>query len=96
MNWLCCSQRNQPGTPHGAYVLQPFDDPAYTLFPNRMLQTGAIGIDPFSDRLTASALGGESFLQALVLAVLPVEYIHVVDPGLAYLAMGVVILGMQA
>ena len=96
VNWLCYSQRPEPGKPPGTHALiQDYDDSPYTLFPTRMLQTGSIGIDPFSDRLTASALGGESFLHALVLAVLPIEYIHLADPGLAYLAMGVMILTMS-
>jgi hypothetical protein len=67
------------------------DDCAYTLYPARMLQTGGFGVDPFSDRGTLS-LGGESFLQALVLAALPLEYIYLADPGLAYLAVGVMLL----
>ena len=89
------SRVEKPGSGLPSHLLHDLDDPAYTLFPVRMLQTGSLGIDPFNDRLTSSSLGGSSFLQALVLAVLPFEYIHVADPGLAYLAMGVMILTMR-
>ena len=94
VNWLCYSQRLEPGKEIPSHALYISDDSAYTLFPTRMLQTGGMGIDPFSDRLTVSALGGE-FLQAMVLALLPIEYIHLADPGLAYLAMGVIFLTMR-
>jgi hypothetical protein len=93
MNWLCFSQCPEPGK-RWSYALVISDDSAYTLYPVQMLHTGGLGIDPFSNRLTQS-LGGESFLQALVLAVLPIEYIHLADPGLAYPMMAVLILTMR-
>jgi hypothetical protein len=91
LNWLCYSRRPEPGKPLGSHVLHILDDSAYLLFPARMLQTGSMGIDPFSDRLSVS-LSGEAFVQSLVLAVLPVEYIHLADPGLAFLAMGILVM----
>ncbi len=95
VNWLCFNQPPpEPGTIAGRYSIFISDDGAYTLAPVEMLQTGGMSIDPFSDRLTAS-LGGESFLQALVLAVLPVDYVHLADPGLAFLGMGVLLLTIR-
>jgi hypothetical protein len=85
INWLSFNARVEP-----AYMLFISDDSSYTLFPELMLRTGSLGVDPFNDRLTLS-LGGEPFLQSLVLAVLPLEYIHLADPGLAYAAIGVML-----
>ncbi|HWE39230.1 MAG TPA: hypothetical protein VG406_21960 [Isosphaeraceae bacterium] len=99
VNWMCLNEPPRSSGVQWSHAITcddaGTDDGAYTLFPVRMIERGTMGIDPFCDRLTVSALGGESFLQALVLAVLPIEYIHLVDPGLAYLAMGVMIFSMR-
>ena len=58
------------------------------------LQEGTLGEDPYNARLTESALGGLPLLQAQVLMVLPINYIHLMDPGVAILAMPLVFLGM--
>jgi hypothetical protein len=93
INWLCFNQpRPGPDAKPGQYAIFLSDDSAYTVAPVQMLQTGGTAVDPFADRLTSSGLGGESFLQALVLAVFPVEYIHLADPGLAFLGMGALFL----
>jgi len=57
---------------------------AYLAYPNQMLQTGGLTDDPFSERRITS-LGGQSFLQTLVLATLGGESMHLVDPGISTL-----------
>jgi hypothetical protein len=86
VNWLCFNARF--GSPYSIYL---GDDSAYTLFPERMLRTGSMGVDPFNDRLTSTGLGGEPLLQSLILAVFPIEYIHLADPGLVYPAIAVIL-----
>jgi len=86
VNWLCFNAR--VGTDYMIYVI---DDSSYTLFPELMLHTGSFGVDPFNDRLTSTGLGGQPFLQTLVLAVFPLEYMHLADPGLVFPAIGVML-----
>jgi hypothetical protein len=86
VNWLCFNGRT--GVHYTIYVI---DDSAYTLFPELMLHTGSMGVDPFDYHLTLAGLGGQAFLQALILAVCPLEYIHLADPGLAFPAIGVML-----
>lgn len=61
------------------------DYQAYFVYPEKMIQTGSLGDDPFSDRRMTSALGGQSFLDTFVLAVLPFDYLHLADRGLGWL-----------
>ncbi len=56
---------------------------AYLVLPNKMLQMGALGEDPFSRRRIESSLGGQSFLHTLILCLLSEENIHLLDPGIA-------------
>ena len=55
---------------------------AYIVFPQKMLQTGALGRDPFSERRMTSALGGQSFLHTFVLSMRAIHNLHLLDPGL--------------
>lgn len=55
---------------------------AYMVYPVKMLQTGALGLDPFSERRINASLGGQYFLQTLVLAALPEYGLRLIDPGL--------------
>jgi hypothetical protein len=57
---------------------------AYFVFPAKMIQTGSLGPDPFSERRMLS-LGGMSFLHALVLSVADSKYLRIVDPGVPFL-----------
>ena len=59
-----------------------------------MLSEGKIGDDPFNDRRSISALGGCSLLQGFALLFLPPTYVHLLDPGLAILALPLVLLGL--
>lgn len=64
----------------------PSDDfQGYFVFPERMLQTGTLGRDPFDARRLESSLGGQSFLDTFVLSILPAQHLHLLDPGLSLL-----------
>ena len=66
------------------------DDPvAYLLHMARMLQSGSLGPDPFSERLMLS-LNGQTFLIGLVTSVSPYHYALLFDPGVC----GVMIAGL--
>ncbi|MEG4323681.1 MULTISPECIES: hypothetical protein, partial [unclassified Microcoleus] len=60
---------------------------AYFVFPHKMLQIGALGSDPFSERRLVSALGGQSFLHTFILSVLDERSLYLLDPGCALLVM---------
>jgi len=57
---------------------------AYLVFPQKMLQTGALGRDPFSERRMTSALGGQSFLHTFILSMRSIHNLHLLDPGLGW------------
>jgi hypothetical protein len=60
-----------------------YDDySAYLVFPEKMLATGSLGFEPFSERRLLTGLGGIYFLQALVLAGADLFFLHVIDPAL--------------
>ena len=58
------------------------DGQAYGIFPQKMLEQGSLGYEPFSQRRTGT-LGGQSFLHTLVLCVLSNHQLHIIDPGVA-------------
>lgn len=58
------------------------DRQAYLAFPRKMLATGALGSEPFEPRRMLS-LGGQPFLQTLVVAALPLRSLHLLDAGVA-------------
>jgi hypothetical protein len=68
---------------------------AYFVYPRKMLAAGSLGEDPFSER-RLNALGGQSFLQTLVLVVLPEENLHLLEPGVAILIVLGLLLGYFA
>ena len=59
------------------------DYSAYLAFPQKMLETGSLGFEPFSERRLATSVGGLYFLQALVSAGSGVFFFHAIDPALA-------------
>jgi hypothetical protein len=61
------------------------DYQAYLVFPEKMVQTGAIGRDPFCARRIRSALGGQYFLDSLVASTVPPQRVRLVDGGLGLL-----------
>jgi hypothetical protein len=80
-----------PSGPAGPVRFNQADDfQAYFVFPEKMLQLGSMGRDPYSDRRLEASLGGQAFLDTFVLSVLSVQNLHILDPGLGVL----VILGL--
>jgi len=65
------------------------DNQAYLVFAEKLLETGSLGVEPFEARRMLS-LGGQSFLQTLVLTVLPLRCLHLLDAGVAL----VIIMGL--
>lgn len=73
------------GTP-GLNRFSPVDDfPAYFVFPEKMLQAGSMGPDPFCARRLESSLGGQSFLDTFVLSMLSAQNLQIVDSGVGLL-----------
>ncbi|MFI4982504.1 MAG: hypothetical protein ACHQIO_19305, partial [Nevskiales bacterium] len=58
------------------------DYSAYLVFPEKLLTTGSLGFEPFSERRLQASLGGMYFLHALVLAGADLFFLHVIDPAL--------------
>lgn len=58
------------------------DVQAYLAFPEKLLQQGSLGAEPFEPRRMLN-LGGQSVLQTLILVALPVRQIHLLDGGVA-------------
>ncbi len=58
------------------------DYQGYLVFPEKMIQTGQLGNDPFSERRIVSSLGGSYLLSAAVLAVGSLKNLHLIDHGL--------------
>ena len=54
---------------------------AYLVYPQKLLQTGLLGFEPFSERRLLTSLGGLYFLQALVLVGSGFFYLHTIDPA---------------
>jgi len=76
---------NKPFNAHDDYH-------AYLVFPRKILQTGGLGADPFSERRMV-ALGGQSFLQALLLGLTNLKYINVLEGGLGWLILITLVAG---
>jgi len=77
---------SSPETP--GVTLNPHDDMhSYLVSVARLLQTGTIGLDPFNARLMMNSLGAQHFLNALGIAVLPFDSIHLMDNGIGLVAL---------
>lgn len=80
-------------TVHARPAFDAHDDlQGYLFFPTKMLQTGSLGKDPFEPR-RALSLGGQSFLDTLILSARPFRALHVLDEGIAMLIVLGLILG---
>jgi hypothetical protein len=66
---------------------------AYFVFPAKMIQTGAMGPDPFSEARILS-LGGMSFLHAIVLSVADFRYLRIMEPAVPLLLAVALLLGV--
>ena len=58
---------------------------AYFVFPEKLIQTGHLGDDPFSERRIVASLGGKYFLDAFVLADLGRASLQLMDGGVGLL-----------
>ena len=78
-------------------VAAPFNESddlqSYLVFPQKMLQTGHLGADPFSERRIIASLGGQWFLAAIALAHAPEPFAHLLEPGLGILLLVALICG---
>ena len=77
-----------PNLAQADYVyLNPGDDlKSYLVSPEQMLQTGSIGEDPFNCRQMMSGLGAQHFLNAMALAVLAPDNVHIIEGGVGLAA----------
>jgi hypothetical protein len=88
------SRYDYPSSAAGPVRFNQADDfQAYFVFPAKMLQVGSISPDPFCARQIESSLGGQSFLDALIVSVLSVQNLHILDPGLGLLLIIGLLLG---
>ena len=78
-------------------VAAPFNESddlqSYFVFPQKMLQTGQQGADPFSERRIIASLGGQWFLAAIGLAHAPEPFAHLIEPGVGVLLLLALICG---
>lgn len=65
----------------------------YFVFAEKMIQTGTLGTDPYSERRILT-LGGMPFLHALILSTGELRNLNMVDPGLGYVLVSGLLLGM--
>ncbi len=77
-------------TVHTAYYQQSDDYNFYLAAPQKMLQLHELAPDPFSERRIMSSVGGNYFLQTLVLTELPLEDVQMADRALGLLLLAVV------
>lgn len=70
----------------------PDDLTGYFVFPNKMLQIGSLGPDPFNARRLITSLGGQAFLQTFVLSMLNEANLNLIDPGIALIVSVLLIL----
>src|SRR5665213_2610847 len=81
-------------TVHTAYYQKSDDYNFYLAAPKKMLQLHEYAPDPFSERRIMSSVGGNYFLQALVLTELPLEDVQMADRALGLLLLAVVAFGL--
>lgn len=68
--------------------LNPLDDMhSYAVSVERLLQTGSLGKDPFNSRLTMSGLGTQHLLNALAVAPLELDHVHMAEGGIGVAAL---------
>jgi len=60
------------------------DYAGYFVFPFKMIQTGSLGGDPFSERRLVSSLGGKAFLDTFSLTLGDARNLHFMDMGVAF------------
>ncbi|MDW5267826.1 MULTISPECIES: hypothetical protein [Acidobacteriaceae] len=81
-------------TVHTAHYQQEDDYNFYLAAPKKMLQLHEYAPDPFSERRIMASVGGNYFLQTLVLTKLPLEDVQMADRALGLLLLAVVAFGL--
>lgn len=76
-------------TVHTAYYQQEDDYNFYLAAPKKMLQLHQYAPDPFSERRIIASVGGNYFLQTLVISELPLEDVQMADRTLGLLLLAV-------
>jgi hypothetical protein len=72
-----------------------YDDyQTYLAFPEKMIQNGSLGVDPYAETRVVTSLGGKYFLDTFVLTVLPLNSLHIIDSGVAYLILILLVVGI--
>ena len=61
------------------------DYQGYFVFPEKIVQTGELGTDPFSERRIISSLGGQYFLDAMLIAWTGEAHLNLLDRGIGLL-----------
>ena len=77
---------------HAWQYLPQDDENFYLVAPQKMMQTHHYAADPFSERRIESSLGASYFLQAFALVCLPIENVQMVDRGIGFLMLLLLIL----
>ncbi|WP_293330370.1 hypothetical protein [Microcoleus sp. CAWBG58] len=90
--WLYTGRHNFANMVYADGFNTSDDYHGYLVFPHKMLQLGSMGSDPFSERRIVS-LGGQSFLQALILSGLSDTNLNLIDPALPLIITVGLILG---
>jgi hypothetical protein len=81
-------------TVHTAYYQHEDDYNFYLAAPEKMLQLHTFAPDPFSERRIMASVGGNYFLQTLVLAELPLANVQMADRALGLFLLAVVACGL--
>lgn len=92
--FLCVIRVVSMVAPH-AYNLHD-DLQGYMVFPEKMVQTGSLQTDPFSERRIVSSIGGKAFIDSLVLIFSDVEFLHFVDRGFGFSLFLITLYGVLA
>lgn len=70
------------------------DAQGYIVFPEKMVQTGSMQIDPFSERRIVSSIGGKAFIDSIFLTYADERFLHFSDRGFGFLLFLFVLLGI--
>jgi hypothetical protein len=70
------------------------DTQGYFVFPEKMMQTGSMQTDPFSERRIVSSLGGKAFIDSIFLIYSDVRFLHFSDRGFGFLLFLLVLWGI--
>ncbi|HUB24687.1 MAG TPA: hypothetical protein VL992_04590 [Tepidisphaeraceae bacterium] len=70
------------------------DFQGYFVFPEKMVQTGQLGADPFSERRAISSLGGQYLLDSMLISVVDESHLNLLDRGIGLLVLAGLVWGL--